>query len=72
MTFLNAAGEQVDRAKEIIAPQQETALPFNKKVNFRYRLFDPIDQVDIVLKYQPAWSKEKDVVWEKAVRRDSK
>ena len=72
LIFFNAAGEQVDQAKEIIAPQQETALPFNKKVNFRYRLFDPIDQVDIVLKYQPAWSKEKDLVWEKTVRRESK
>ena len=29
-----------DEIKEVLAPQQETALPFNKKVSFRYRLFD--------------------------------
>ncbi|MBT3922355.1 MAG: hypothetical protein HOF21_07235 [Nitrospina sp.] len=67
-TFYNSEGEEVDRAKEILAPQQDTALPFNKKVNFRYRLFDPINRVSVVLKYQPAWSKEKELVWEKTVQ----
>lgn len=66
--FFNDAGEEVDRAKEIIAPQQETALPFNRKINFQYRLFDPVSQANIVLKYQPAWSKEKEVLWEKTVQ----
>jgi hypothetical protein len=68
INFLNAAGEQVDQTKEILAPQQDTALPFNKKVRFHYRLFDSVAQAKIVLKYQPAWSKEKDVVWEKNIR----
>ena len=72
ITFLNVAGDQVDQMKSIIAPQQDTALPFNKKMGFRYRLFDPVDQAKIVLKYQPAWSKEKDLVWEKTFRRESK
>jgi len=72
ITFLNAAGDQVDQMKWIIAPQQDTALPFNKKMGFRYRLFDPVDQANIVLKYQPAWSKEKDLVWEKTFRREPK
>ena len=69
ITFLNAAGEQVDKNKWIIAPQQDTALLFNKKMDFNYRLFDPVAQANIILKYQPAWSKEKDVIWEKTVRR---
>ena len=68
ITFLNAAGEQVDKNKWILAPQQDTALPFHKKMDYRYRLFDPVAQVNIVLKYQPAWSKEKDLVWEKTVK----
>jgi hypothetical protein len=72
ITFLNASGEQVDQAKWIIAPQQDTALPLNKKMGFRYRLFNPVAQANIVLKYQPAWSKEKDLVWEKTFRREPK
>ena len=68
ITFFNSEGEKVDQAKEIIAPQQETALPYNKKLKFRYRLFDPVAQAGIALKYQPAWSKEKELVWEKTVQ----
>ncbi len=68
ITFFNSAGETVDQAKEIIAPQQETALPFNKKVQFRFRLFKPVASANIVLKYQPAWSKDKELVWEKTIR----
>ncbi|MZH03593.1 MAG: hypothetical protein F3745_09440 [Nitrospinae bacterium] len=72
ITFLDEAGEEVDQAKWIIAPQQETALPLNKKMSYRYRLFDPVAQADITLKYQPAWSKKKELVWEKTVRREPK
>ena len=68
ITFLNAAGEQVEKNKWILAPQQDTALPFHKKMDYRYRLLGPVAQVNIVLKYQPAWSKEKDLVWEKTVK----
>ncbi|MBT3922162.1 MAG: hypothetical protein HOF21_06255 [Nitrospina sp.] len=67
--FFNDAGEEVDRAKEVLAPQQETALPFNKKVNFQYRLFEPASQASLALKYQPAWSKEKELIWEKTIQR---
>ena len=69
MSFFNSEGEQVDQAKEILAPQQETALTFNKKVNFSYRLFDPVASVHIVLKYQPAWSKDKKVILEKTFQK---
>ena len=72
ITFLKETGEEVDQNKGILAPQQETALPFNKKVDFRYRLFEPVAQASIVLKYKPAWSKEKELVWEKTVQRESK
>ena len=66
--FFNGT-EEVDNAKEIIAPQQETALPYNKKINYRYRLFDPVSKAVVELKYQPAWSKEKTEVFSKTVTR---
>lgn len=72
ISFFNADGEKVDQAKEILAPQQETALAFNKKINFHYRLFDPVSHAKIALKYQPAWSKEKALIWEKTVRSEPK
>ena len=67
--FFNDEEEEVDSAKEIIAPQQETALPYNKKINFRYRLFDPVSKAVVELKYQPAWSKDKQPVFSKTVTR---
>ncbi len=67
--FFNDAGEEVDSAKEIIAPQQETALPYNKKLNYRYQLFEKIVKAEIELKYQPAWSKDRTRVLAKTVLR---
>lgn len=67
ITFFNQAGEEVDSAKEIIAPQQETALPYGKKMEYRYRLFDPVSRAEVELKYQPAWTKEKTDLWEISV-----
>ena len=37
--FYNDIGEEVDSTKEIIAPQQETALPYKKKINFQYQFW---------------------------------
>jgi hypothetical protein len=68
ITFFNAAGEQVDQTKEILAPQQDTGLSFKTKKSFSYRLFDSVAQANIVLKYQAAWSKEKELVWKKRVQ----
>ena len=67
--FFNKTGEEVDNVKEIIAPQQETALPYNKKIQYRYRLFDKILKAEVELKYQTAWSKEKTIVRAETVRR---
>ncbi len=63
ITFYNQAGDEVDRAKEIIAPQQETALPYGKKVKYQHRLFDPVSRAEVEIKYQPAWTKEKTDLW---------
>ncbi len=59
LTLFDAKGEQLDRYKEIIAPQQETALPFNKEVTFIYPLFGPVSRAELLIQYRPAWSKEK-------------
>ena len=67
ITFFNEAGEEVDRAKEIIAPQRETALPYGKKVDYQYRLFDKVSRAEVKLKYKLAWSKEKSDVWKRTV-----
>jgi hypothetical protein len=69
INFFNEAGEKVDKAKEIIAPQLETALPYNKKIQYRFRLFDKILKAEVKLKYQPAWSKEKTIVRAEIVQR---
>ena len=55
-------GEEWDRMKEIIAPQQETALPYNREVTYRYRVPASVTKAEVVLKYRPAWSKEKEPV----------
>lgn len=54
-------GKEVDKYKEIIAPQQDTALPFDKKVVFKYPLSSVpgIVRAETSLQYQPAWSKDK-------------
>ena len=67
--FFNDKGEGVDNIKEIIAPHQETALPYNKKINFQYRLFDPVSRAVVELKYQSAWSKEKHQIFSKSASR---
>lgn len=54
----DASAQEVDRYKEIFAPQQETALPFGKKMEFRYPL-PTGTTADVSLQYQPAWAKEK-------------
>ncbi len=67
--FFNEAGDEVDNAKEIIAPQQETELPYGKKMVYNYRLFDKVSRAEVELKYQPAWTKEKTDLWKVSVLR---
>jgi len=62
----DAAGEQLDRVREILAPQQETALAYKKAARFRYPLDPGAKQLIVLLEYKPAWSKEKSLVLEKS------
>ena len=57
--FYDAGGNEMDRNKEIFAPQQETALSLGKKMEFRYPLERASTTIAVSLQYQPAWSKEK-------------
>ena len=59
LKFLDKSGEEVDQYKEIIAPQQETALPYNKEVSFTYPVAGQVERVQLSIQYRPAWSKEK-------------
>jgi len=68
--LLNAAGEEVDNYKEILAPQQDTALPYQKKVSFDFPVFDETRSVALKVQYKPAWSKEKENVREITLNRE--
>lgn len=68
-TFFDADGQAVDELKEILAPQQETALPYRKPVNFRYLAGPEVVRAELLLQYKPAWSKEKSDVRRVDVRR---
>ncbi len=57
--FLDDSGQEVDRFKEILAPQQDTALLYGKEARFQYPLTAPVRKVEISLQYKPAWSKDK-------------
>lgn len=62
VTYFDAAGEEIDNYKEILAPQQDTALPFQKTVEYRYRFGENLKKAEIIIQYKPAWSKEKSEV----------
>jgi len=59
ISFFNSAGEELSSEKEIIAPQKETALPWNKAVVYNYFLSKGTVKAQVRLSYKPAWSKEK-------------
>ena len=61
--LLEDSGKEYDNIREILAPQQETALPYNQEVTFRYRVPEKVRRASIQILYRPAWSKEKKPVW---------
>ncbi|NIQ00063.1 MAG: hypothetical protein GWM98_06280 [Nitrospinaceae bacterium] len=65
VSFLDETGRIRDTFKEILAPQQDTALPYQQPVSYRYRLREPVKRLAVALKYRPAWSKEKQDVLER-------
>lgn len=58
-TFYDVEGNVIDELKEIIAPQQDTALPYQEPVNYRYLAGERVRRAELLLQYKPAWSKEK-------------
>ncbi len=63
---LDTAGEKLDRVREILAPQQETALMYKKEVAFTYPVERGARRVSVRLEYKPAWSTEKTEVHNKS------
>lgn len=69
LNFLNAQGESLDTYKEIMAPQQETALPFKKPVTYEFPVSAEIQSAQVVLRYKPAWSPDKSDILNRTVNR---
>jgi hypothetical protein len=51
-----------ERTREILAPQQDTALAFGKETAFDYALNPSTLRTEVLLQYKPAWSKDKTVI----------
>ena len=58
-SFMNSSGEEVGTEKEIISPQKETALPWNKPITYNYYIDSSTVSAKVSLQYKPAWTKEK-------------
>ena len=69
VNVLSASGEIIETNKEIVAPQQETALSYNKESRFVYTVPEQARAADIRLQYKPAWSKEKSDIRQTRVAR---
>lgn len=58
----DASEEEMDQFKEIFSPQQETALPYGKTIQFDFQTPKPTRQVEVLIKYKSAWSDERKVI----------
>ncbi len=70
VTLIDDQGEQWDRIREILAPQQETALAFRKERVYRYRVPESVREALVTLRYQPAWSKDRQDIYSNNVLRN--
>lgn len=62
LEMFSDSNESLDRFKEILAPQQDTALLYKQKKKFEFPLEKLVKQIRLTLKYKAAWSKEKQEV----------
>jgi len=69
VTFLDAAGNQVERDSAILSPQQDTALSFQKPKDLEFFAPSETQSAQIDVRYKPAWSKEKSDVTHLTVTR---
>ncbi len=60
--FLNTEGNEIDNFKEILAPQQDSALPYKQPAKFQYLSNNKTDKAIVTLKYKAAWSKERKTI----------
>ncbi len=59
VTLFDAKGIELDRAKEILAPQQETALVYGQPTSFLFLAPKETTRAEIEIMRKPAWTKEK-------------
>ena len=69
VTFLNAGGKEIDTYKEIIAPQQETALSFQKPSVYDFPVPADTAAGQVTVRYKPAWSKTLSDVVKRIIKR---
>jgi len=59
LTLFDVNNEEIDRAKEILAPQQETALIYGQPTPFLFLAPKGTARAEIEIMRKPAWTKEK-------------
>ena len=62
MTLFDANGSEIYRSKEILAPQQETALVYGKPTPFLFLASKGAVRAELEIMRKPAWTKEKESV----------
>ncbi|PIQ97080.1 MAG: hypothetical protein COV67_06185 [Nitrospinae bacterium CG11_big_fil_rev_8_21_14_0_20_56_8] len=72
VTLKDRTGEAVDAYKEILAPQQDTALPPGKQIRYDYPLMDSVRQVHVSVQYRPAWTQEKREILQQVIERPAR
>ena len=69
VTFMDEKGGELDGDREILSPQQDTALIYQKPVDLQFFPPTQTQSARIVLRYQPAWGKERSDVVSLTVQR---
>ena len=62
ISFFNKSSEEVSSEKEIISPQKETALPWQKAMTYNYIIDPSTVSSKVSLQYRPAWTKGKNEI----------
>ena len=60
--FFDRDGNEIEKTKEIFAPQQKTALPFGEKMMLQYKPARETSRIEILLQFKASWSKEKKII----------
>lgn len=70
LELFTGTGQAWERLKEILAPQQDTALAWKQERRFRYRIAPEVRTARLTLRYRPAWGEDQSTVLEKTFMRN--